>query len=262
MSHTEDEYAPVADLYDYVVPYGDRQDVSFFVDAARNSGGLVLEIGCGTGRVLIPTARAGVEIVGLDFSPKMLQICRGHLAAEPENVSSRVRLVQGDMRDFQLAQTFTLATIPFRPFQHLLTVEDQMSCLRSIHRHLVTGGRLILDLFNPWLEALVADDIGQDMGFEPEFTTPDGRRVIRKHKIVARDYARQVNRVELIYDITYPDGHTETLIHAFSMRYLFRYEAEHLLGRCGFEVEDVFADYDKSPFGSKYPGELILVAKK
>jgi hypothetical protein len=100
------------------------------------------------------------------------------------------------------------------------------------------------------------------MGFEPEFKTPDGRRVIRKHKIVSRDHARQVNRIELIYDVTYPDGHTERLVHAFSMRHLFRFEAEHLLGRCGFEVEEVFADYDKSPFGSKYPGELILVARK
>src|SRR5690349_2294309 len=100
MNQTEDEYGPVADLYDHVVPYSAREDVKFFVEAARTWGGPVLEIGCGTGRVLIPTARAGIDIVGLDISPRMSEICRGNLAVEPENVRSRVRLVQADMRNF------------------------------------------------------------------------------------------------------------------------------------------------------------------
>ena len=261
-SKHQDDYALTADLYDCVVPYRDRQDVQFFVDAARASGGPVLEIGCGTGRVLIPTARAGIQIVGLDLSPGMLQICRDRMKAEPAIVQSRVSLVHGDMRSFDLAQTFGLVTMPFRPFQHLTLVADQLSCLRSIHKHLVPGGRLILDLFNPWLEALVQDNTGQEIGEEPEFQTPDGRRVVRRHKIVSRDHARQLSQVELIYYVTHPDGHEERLVHAFSMRHLFRFEAEHLLARSGFEVEDVFADYDRSPFGSKYPGELIFVAKR
>ena len=166
------------------------------------------------------------------------------------------------MRDFELGRAFRLATLPFRPFQHLTTVEDQLSCLGSIHRHLVAGGRLILDVFNPSLEALTSDIAGQEIGDEPEFTTPDGRRVVRRHKIVSRDLHNQINHVELIYYVTHPDGREERLVHAFPMRYLFRFEAEHLLARCGFEVEDVYADFDKSPYGSKYPGELIFVARK
>ena len=257
-----DEYASIAGLYDYVVPYRNRPDVTFFVEAAKAAAGPVLEIGCGTGRVLIPTAQAGVEIAGLDLSPQMLQVCRERLQAEPEAVQARVQLVQADMRDFELDQHFRLATIPFRPFQHLTTVADQLACLKSIHRHLVPGGRLILDLFNPSLEALVRDDVGQELGDEPEFTMPDGRRVIRRHKIVARDRFNQVNQVELIYDVTQPDGRQERLVHAFAMRYLFKFEAEHLLARSGFEVEHVYADYDQNPYGSTYPGELIFVAKK
>ena len=62
--------------------------------------------------------------------------------------------------------------------------------------------------------------------------------------------------------MTHPDGRTERLVHSFPMRYLFRFEAEHLLARCGFEVEALYADYDRSPYGSKYPGELIFVAVK
>jgi SAM-dependent methyltransferase len=257
-----DEYGFIADLYDYVVPYRARQDIDFLVEAARASGGPVLEAGCGTGRVLIPTARAGIHIVGLDLSAGMLDVCRKRLLEESETVRSRVRLVQGDMRNFDLGEKFKLATIPFRPFQHLTTVEDQLACLASIHRHLVDGGEFILDLFNPWIEALARDNVGQEFGEEGEFTAPDGRRVVRRHKIVSRDHANQVQQIEGIYDITHPDGRRERVVHAFSMRHLFRFEAEHLLERAGFHVQAVYSDYDKSPFGSKYPGELILVARK
>src|SRR6476646_3532820 len=126
---TDDEYASVADLYDYVTLYQSRDDIGFFVEAAQASGEPVLEIGCGTGRVLIPVARAGVNIVGLDSSSAMLRICETKLHQEAEAVRSKVRLVRGDMRDFSLQETFSLATVPFRPFQHLVTVEDQLSCL-------------------------------------------------------------------------------------------------------------------------------------
>src|SRR2546422_9590575 len=155
-----DEYAFVADLYDHVALYRDRADVSFFVEAASKAGSPVLEIGCGTGRVLIPIARAGVDIVGLDLSPHMLAVCRQRLRDEPQDVQSRVRLVEADMRRFDLGRAFTLATIPFRPFQHLLIVDDQLSCLASIHRHLVDGGTLILDVFNPSLDSLVNAPLG------------------------------------------------------------------------------------------------------
>jgi SAM-dependent methyltransferase len=256
------DYAFIADLYDFVVPYRERQDVAFFVEAAQQSGGSVLEVGCGTGRVLIPTARAGIVITGLDLSTHMLAVCRERLQAEPEAVQARVTLVEGDMRDFDLGQTFALATIPFRPFQHLTTVKDQMACLGAIHRHLMPGGILILDLFNPSVESLTRDNLGQELGDEPDFSMPDGRRVSRRNVIVSRDLFEQVIRVELIYYVTHPDGREERLVHAFPMRYLFRFEAEHLLVRCGFTVEALYGSYDKSPYGATYPGELIFIARK
>jgi SAM-dependent methyltransferase len=255
-------YAFIADLYDHVPAYEGRPDLDFYVDAARASGGPVLEVGCGTGRVLIPTARAGVAIVGLDFSAHMLRVCRERLLAEPAEVRARAALVRADMRVFSLLREFALVTVPFRPFQHLLTVEDQIACLGAIHRHLRDDGRLVLDLFNPSLEALANRPVGKVFTEEAEFVMPDGRRVIRRHRIAAVDRARQVNDAELIYDVTYPDGRSEQLIHAFPFRYLFRFEVEHLLARAGFVTEHLYADYDKSPFGSKYPGELLFVARK
>jgi len=257
-----EEYAATAEFYDFVVPYQTRQDVSFFVEAAQASGGPVLEVGCGTGRVLIPTARAGIPIYGIDLSPYMLDVCERRLEQEPIEVQNRVQLDQADMRDFDLGQTFKLITIPFRPFQHLIEVEDQIACLRCVQRHLADDGRFILDLFNPSLTFLGRELTGDEVGDEPEFTMPDGRRVLRRNRVVKRDVFKQYQDVELIYYITHPDGRTERYLHAFPMRYLFRYEVEHLLTRCGFEVETLYADYDKSPYGSKYPGELIFVAKK
>ena len=103
---------------------------------------------------------------------------------------------------------------------------------------------------------------GSNMVTNPEFVMPDGRRVTRRHRLIAHDRAAQTNQVELIYHVRHRDGREERLVHSFSMRYLFRFEAEHLLARAGFEVEHVYAGYDKSPYGSTYPGELIFVARR
>ena len=257
-----DEYASIAGLYDHVVPYQDRPDVDFFVAAAADSGGPVLEVGCGTGRILIPTARAGVPIVGLDRSPHMLAVCRERLAREPDSVRARVELVEADMRGFTLGHRFALATLPFRPFQHLLEVSEQLACLAAIHRHLLPNGRLVLDLFNPSLDHLANRQLGAEVGQEPEFTMPDGRRVIRRHRVVAHDRHQQINDVEILYYVRHPDGREERLVHAFRMRYLFRFEAEHLLARAGFAVENLYADYARSPYGSSYPGDLIFLARR
>lgn len=257
-----DEYAEVADLYDHVVPYATRGDVAFFVDEARAAAGPVLEVGCGTGRVLIPTARAGVEIAGLDGSAAMLARCRAMLNAEPPHVRERVQLHEADMRDFALGRDFALVTLPFRPFQHLLTVDDQLACLHCIREHLVDGGRVILDLFNPSLDFLVNRPTGVEMPEGPPVTLPDGRSLERTFRVVESNRFTQVNTVELIYYVTHADGRKDRRVHAFGMRYLFRYEAEHLLARAGFRVEQLYAGYDRSPYGSTYPGELIFVATK
>jgi hypothetical protein len=109
---------------------------------------------------------------------------------------------------------------------------------------------------------LASGKVGQEYGEEPEFETPDARRILRRQRTVACDRFEQVNQLELIYYVTHPDGRTERLVHDFPLRYLFKFEAEHLLARSGFEVEHVYAGYDKSPYGSVYPGELIFTARK
>jgi SAM-dependent methyltransferase len=261
-TNPQQQYAAIADLYDHVTLYRERTDIAFFVDAAREAGGPVLELGCGTGRVLIPTARAGVEIGGVAASADMLAVCRERRAEEPEAVRSRVALVHADMRRFAIDRSFALATIPFRPFQHLLTVDDQLSCLASIRHHLVDRGTLILDVFNPSLDLLVSFRPGEEFGREPEFTTPDGRRVVRWQTFVSGDRFNQINEHQLIYHVRHPDGREERLVQQLTIRYLFRFEVEHLLARAGFAVEHLYGGYDRSAYGSTYPGELVFVARK
>ncbi len=96
----------------------------------------------------------------------------------------------------------------------------------------------------------------------PPFEMPDGRSVTRSFKVSDPDRFAQVNQIDLIYDVTHPNGRKERQVHSFRMRYLFRYEAEHLLARSGFTVEQLYAGYDRSAYGSTYPGELIFIARK
>jgi ubiquinone/menaquinone biosynthesis C-methylase UbiE len=260
------DYPFVAEFYDATYNalsmQTGKKDVDFYVELAKDCGGPVLEVACGTGRILIPTAQAGIEIVGLDLSTWMLDKCREKLADETDDVRTRVSLVEADMRSFEIGRKFKLITTPFRPFQHLTTVEDQLSCLRTIHRHLEDDGRFVLDLFNPSIPYLADNTRREEFGDEPELTMPDGTTMLRRARVPNVDFSSQIVDCELIYYVTRPDGNKERLVHDFPMRYLFRYEAEHLLKLAGFRVESLYADFDKSPYGSKYPGELIFVSKK
>ncbi|HEV2914365.1 MAG TPA: class I SAM-dependent methyltransferase [Pyrinomonadaceae bacterium] len=253
----------VAEFYDHVVPYKERKDIDFYIELAQKTEGPILEIGCGTGRVLIPTAQAGKDILGFDASQLMLSVCRRRLCTEPEAVQHKILdLHCGDMRYFELHCKFSLITMPFRPFQHLITVEDQQACLANIHRHLEQNGYLAFDIMNPSLEHLIDDKYLNEFNEEPEMSLRDGRKISRRFCIRARNLTEQFIDAEIIYYVTHLSGRTERLVHSFPFRYTFKFELEHLLSRCGFLIHEVYSDFDKSPFGSKYPGELIIVARK
>ena len=257
-----DEWEFVAELYDAAYQTARQKDIDFFVDYSRRAGGRTLELGCGTGRVLIPTAAAGCEIAGLDLSSHMLDICRDKVSEQSEDVQKRIRIIQGDMTDFDTGETYSLVTTPFRPFQHLITVDEQKACLNCANRHLVPGGMLILDLFHPRLQRLVPDpEYMVEKEDLPEIELPDGRRLRRTNRTA--DYHRelQYNDVELIYYVTHLSGREERLIQAFPFRYFFRYEVEHLLALCGFRMVDIFGDFDRSPLSNDSP-EMIFVAEK
>jgi SAM-dependent methyltransferase len=121
------------------------EDIPFYVDLALAAGGPVLEVGVGSGRVAVPTALAGVPVVGVDSSVVMLDLARRRAA--PHNVP--LRLVQADMRDLPELGRFPLVTVPFRAFLHLRDDAERLAVLRALHMRLQPGGTLAFDVFHP-----------------------------------------------------------------------------------------------------------------
>ncbi|HET8712986.1 MAG TPA: class I SAM-dependent methyltransferase [Gemmatimonadales bacterium] len=241
-------------LYDHVPLYRERRDVDFYVEEARNRS--VLEVGCGTGRVLVPIARAGSTIVGLDSSPRMLERARANLAAEPAAVRQRVTLHQLDMQeDFDLGATFALVIAPFRVFQHLTTIDAQLRFLASVSRHLAPGGRFAFDVFNPRFSILVGAD-GSEREDTPDTRLPDGRTFRRSYRIARVRWLDQVSESELIY---YVDG--KRYVQAFEMRWFLNAELQHLLARAGFRVSTMYGDFARGPLVDAAP-EQIVVAER
>lgn len=258
--HDGYEVEGISELYDSVTLYRDRPDVDFYVEEARAHGGKILELGCGTGRVLIPVARLGLEITGVDSSPRMLSQCQLRLDGEPPEVRDKVSLVQADMRDLDIPGRFSLAMIPFRPFQHLIAVSDQIAALQAIHRHLEPGGRLILDVFNPNLKYLL-EDRSDEREDTAEVELPDKRSFRRTARISAVHIVDQYSEAELIYYVRDAAGNTQRLVHGFLMRWYWLYELEHLLARCNFRVRAVFGDFNRSPLTDASP-EMIFIAER
>ena len=261
-SRAENPYESfVAEYYDYMPAVQARRDLAFYLAEARRAGGRVLELGCGTGRVLLALAREGISVAGLDISEPMLARCREKLLSEPAEVQARVRLHRGDMTDFDLQGEFALAIIPFRPFQHLLETSRQLACLRHVRAHLAPGGRLIIDFFQTDPRRMFDPAYLKEAERGAEIALPDGRKLVQSERTVAFNRAEQRNDVELIHYITHPDGRSERLVFAFTIRYFFRYEVEHLLLRGGFHAVELYGDFDRSPLSDASP-DMIFVSEK
>jgi SAM-dependent methyltransferase len=233
-----------------------RDDVPFYVALAEQAaivGQGVLELGCGTGRVTLPIARAGVDVVGLDNAGPMLDVARGKAGG-----ASNPRWVQGDMTDFDLGQRFGLVIIPFRSFLLLLTVEQQKACLARIHEHLGSGGRLALNIFNPSILA-IADWLGNkgDRWQRSQTGPKQERWVNRRYDPASQELNETRTEVELS-DVGAVIQRTERNLR---LRWVWRYEMEHLLTLGGFEVEALYGWFDGSPFTDE-SSEMIWVAKR
>ncbi len=256
-----DAFPDLPAIYDSVPIYVTRGDVQFYVDEARDAGESVLEVGCGTGRILLPIARSGRTIHGLDASAAMLDRCRAKLQQEAKAVQQRVTLHRGDARAFDLGRQFDLVIAPFRVFQHLTSVEDQLAFLDSAARHLRPGGRLAFDVFNPNFAALLSAD-GVEREDTPETVLPDGRSFRRAARVSRVRWIDQVSEIELIHYISKePGGPVERRVMSFDMRWFLRAELVHLLARGGFRVRSIYGDTDRSTLTDKSP-DLVVCAER
>lgn len=248
-------YALLARYYD-LENAAFTEDLDYWLELAESCAGAVLELGCGTGRVLLNLARRGWAVTGIDNSPEMLARLHAKLqAASGRHLAAPPTIVQAGLEDFELGQTFALAILPFNTFMHLLTTEAQLAVLARIRRHLAPGGALALDLPNPG-EAYAA----QEQGLTLERTFSDGDRTVQQFSSIALDRAAQMARITWLYDSTGPQGDLQRSLVPLSLRYTFPAEMRLLLERCGLALEHVYGDYDRSPYADGAP-RLLVVAR-
>jgi ubiquinone/menaquinone biosynthesis C-methylase UbiE len=222
-------------------------DIAFYVEQAAESAGPVLELGCGTGRILLPTAKLGLACVGLDASSQMLAALRA------KNPPENVELVHGRMEDFDLGERrFELVTAPFRAMQHLLDVDAQLKTLKNIRRHLAPGGAFVFDVFDPKLErtAILEEPESEGVAFIHE-----GQEMRRRER-VRRDLTSQVMTVTFRLEGGPESSQGTTEI---KMRWFYRYELEHLLNRAGFTNLTFYGGFAKGPWRA---GEDIVVVAR
>jgi ubiquinone/menaquinone biosynthesis C-methylase UbiE len=241
----------MADTYDaqYAVIRDPSGDAAFYAGLAARTGGPVLELGCGTGRVLLPIARTGLACTGVDPSGQMLRVLR---AKQPP---SNLTLVQGTMQTLELPERgFALVYMAFRAFQHLLTVADQLEALTRIRDHLRPDGLLAFDVFEPDLASIaIAERLDQA---QPPFEQ-DGRMIERRFD-VRRDHVRQV--IDVVFRYVDVESQRELGTEQIAMRWCYRYELEHLLVRAGFEPLRWSSGYDGGPYVAR--GEIVVVARR
>jgi ubiquinone/menaquinone biosynthesis C-methylase UbiE len=249
MTYVDEYQRLLCRTYDgvYSVVRNPSGDIEFYVERARESGGPVLELGCGTGRILIPTALAGVECVGLDSSPEMLAVLR------EKKPPANVQLVSGQLESFDFGERrFRLISAPFRVLQHLLDVDVQLAALANVRRHLAPGGAFVFDVFDPKLENMAQTFVPEGEG---QAFTHEGHSM-RRYDSIRKDLSQQVMSVTFRYE-----GGPKELqgTSEVKMRWYYRYELEHLLQRAGFSDLTFYRDFAKTPWSSG--GEIIVVAR-
>ncbi|HYL69152.1 MAG TPA: class I SAM-dependent methyltransferase [Candidatus Limnocylindria bacterium] len=248
MAGSENSYDVIAKHYDAAYASKlDLVDLPFYLELARQSRGPVLEIGCGTGRVLLPIARHKIEIHGVDNSAAMLRILKSHLASEPLDVRKKVHLHKGDMRSFRLKKKFPLVILPFRPLQHMFTLKDQLAALKTAAFHLGRRGTLAFDVFYPKMD-VISSGIGEEIkelewseGGEPERVV---RRFFRKDAV---DKIHQNFNFTFIFRTYEGDQLVREESEPFALSYYTHPHLQALFQMADLEIVKEYGSFLKTP---------------
>lgn len=247
--------------YDRIAPFYDveharfDEDIDLYMNFAELRGGPLLELACGSGRLLLPLARAGYEITGVDTSSAMLDLARH--ALEAEGVAGRCALVQQDMCALQLGRKFHLAFIALGSFGHLVTRKAQQQALAAIRAHLTSSGTFILDISNE--DARYMENMGGQILHHGSWQLDDGS-IVTHFVSPASSHTMHLLELTHFYDV-HKQGEAVRRTITSTQLYLFeRNEAELLLEQAGFTVKDVHGDYDMSRYEHDSP-RMIFVAE-
>lgn len=236
-----------ADLYDAMFPSVHPDDLAFYLQQARACGTQVLELACGSGRLTIPLARAGLTLTGLDLNATMLQRARDKAAQEQLDIT----LVQGDMCAFQLDRQFDMIFIPANSLCHISDWRQVAACLRCVHAHLAPHGRFVFEVFNPSLPILLRDP--QQWHAVGSYLDAQGQP-FRVSERTHYDTATQINH--LLWRAEMADGQQAEYVLTLRMFFpqeleaLLEYNQLHLIGRWGAPPD--------APFTSTSVRQLVV----
>lgn len=232
-------------------------DVAAILHLAQEMDGPVLELGCGTGRLLVPLAAMGLPVTGVDISPALLAKARAKLETIPSR--DQVTLVEADLRTLALPQQeFAFAFCTSNTLMHLADATDQLAVLERVAIHLRPGGLLMIDLFNPDIGRLI--EVNGVMELADQWVREDGTEVM-KWSVRMLDLADQIQETLFVYEEVAPDGAVRRTRCPFTLRFLWRNEIELMLRLAGLEVEAVWGDFEGSPYESQ-SDHLVLLATK
>jgi len=229
------------ELYDLMFE-GFDFDLPFWLKTGREAGGPVLDLGCGTGRVLLPLLEAGVDADGVDLYEPMLERARRKAEAK----GFRPLLRAADMRDFAMPRRYARIILAFNTFAHADTTDDQLAVLRRCHDHLEPGGAVVLHMSYPG-PAYWAEPDGEPV-LELETARRDDGRRFQMWDTRFKDAVAQRQRSEIEIRELGPDGATAAShrLHT-TQRWVYRYELELLFRLAGFARWEIFGGLDREP---------------
>lgn len=255
-------------MYDQIARFYDlthaslTADLPFVLQLAGQTDHPILELGCGSGRLLLPLARAGHRVTGLDLSGAMLARARARLAREATAVQQRVTLHQADMTHFGLpdAPPFGLVIVPYNTLFHLDTAQA-LAMLRRVKGMMGENGRLIIDLANPADMANTPEDAL--LSLENVLTDPETGELIVHLASNRLDTAEQTLHITWIYDVSAPNGGPvyRTVAHG-TYHYRYPHQLELLLQEAGYNLLHLWGDYDQTPYDEDSHRLLVLASKK
>jgi SAM-dependent methyltransferase len=246
------DYDALAPFYDIEHAHFD-EDLDMYLNFAELSGGPLLELACGSGRLLLPLAEAGFEVTGVDNSPQMLSLAEQRL--QQASVAARCRLVQQDMCSLRLDQKFRMAFVALGSFGHVITRKEQQQALRAIRNSLATGGRFILDISNA--DARYMENLSGQVLHQGTWQRDDGAFVSH---FVSPASSTKGHLLELthFYDV-HRQGETVQRTTGSTRLYLFeRGEMELLLEQAGFVIKDVYGNFHLEAFENESPRMIFL----
>jgi SAM-dependent methyltransferase len=227
--------------------------IDFYVGLAREAKGPVLDIACGTGRVLLPVLQAGADADGVDLFEPMLDTARRKAA----DLKLWPNLHHGDMANFQMPRRYAMVMITFNAFCHMLTTQDQLRCLECIRRHLLPGGLLAFDGSFPGLTWIGAPQGRRELELETKH--PRSGQTLRFYDTRAFDRVAQIQRSRYEVELDETDG-TTRIIHRseFLVRWTYKTEMELLLRAAGFERYEVCGGFDRRPLTQETDAMVVL----